>query len=211
MAMEKFDKKAHWEHIYSTKALNEVSWYQPKPMESLMFVEEFGLQKDSKIIDIGGGDSLLVDHLLDRGFTHITVLDISAAAIERAKARLGEKAARVNWIVADAAQFRPQERYDFWHDRAAFHFLTEQADVDQYLTAVKNGLNENGVLVVGTFSESGPTKCSGIQVKQYSEASMTQLLEGQFSKIRCIESQHKTPFETIQNFVFCSFRPLAVA
>jgi ubiquinone/menaquinone biosynthesis C-methylase UbiE len=204
--MENFDKKAHWEKIYTTKSLNEVSWYQPTPETSLNFIHEFNLAKNAKIIDVGGGDSFLVDHLLLEGYTDITVLDISAAALERAKLRLGEKAQSVKWIVADASKFAPSEQYDFWHDRAAFHFLNTNDEIDAYLNCVHNGLSKNGVLVIGTFSENGPEKCSGIQIKQYSENSMVERLTHFFKKIKCITIDHVTPFNTIQNFIFCSFR-----
>jgi ubiquinone/menaquinone biosynthesis C-methylase UbiE len=203
--MDNFDKKAHWEKIYSTKSLNEVSWYQPQPVTSLNFIHEFNVPKNAKIIDVGGGDSFLVDHLLKEGYTDITVLDISAAALERAKARLGDKAKLVKWIEADAAKFTPSETYDFWHDRAAFHFLNSDLEIDAYLTSVKQGLNSTGILLMGTFSENGPEKCSGIQIKQYSENSMTERLNHFFNKIKCITIDHITPFNTIQNFIFCSF------
>jgi 2-polyprenyl-3-methyl-5-hydroxy-6-metoxy-1,4-benzoquinol methylase len=204
--MENFDKKAHWEKIYQTKSLQEVSWFQPKPETSLNFFSEFKIAKDAKIIDIGGGDSLLVDHLLDLGYTDITVLDISEAALTKAKTRLGNKAGLVKWIEADAATFVSNVQYDFWHDRAAFHFLTSAQEIEHYLQTVQQSIRPNGILVMGTFSEQGPTKCSGIQIKQYSEKSMSDLLTDFFEKIKCITVDHKTPFETIQQFIFCSFR-----
>ncbi len=204
--MENFDKKAHWEKIYQTKSLHEVSWFQPKPETSLQFFGEFKVPKDAKIIDIGGGDSLLVDHLLDLGYTDITVLDISEAALTKAKTRLGNRAGLVKWIEADAATFVSDVQYDFWHDRAAFHFLTSAQEIEHYLQTVQQSISPNGILVMGTFSEQGPTKCSGIQIKQYSEKSMSDLLTDFFEKIKCITVDHRTPFETIQQFIFCSFR-----
>jgi 2-polyprenyl-3-methyl-5-hydroxy-6-metoxy-1,4-benzoquinol methylase len=204
--MENFDKKAHWEKIYQTKSLQEVSWFQPKPETSLNFFNEFKIAKDAKIIDIGGGDSLLVDHLLDLGYTDITVLDISEAALTKAKTRLGNKAGLVKWIEADAATFVSNVQYDFWHDRAAFHFLTSAQEIEHYLQTVQHSISPNGILVMGTFSEQGPEKCSGIQIKQYSEKSMSDLLTDFFEKIKCITVDHRTPFETIQQFIFCSFR-----
>jgi ubiquinone/menaquinone biosynthesis C-methylase UbiE len=204
--MENFDKKAHWENIYTSKSLNEVSWYQPTPETSLNFIHEFNVPKKAKIIDVGGGDSFLVDHLLMEGYTDITVLDISAAALERAKLRLGKKAQLVKWIVADASKYTPTEHYDFWHDRAAFHFLNSDSEIDAYLNSVHNGLSKNGILVMGTFSENGPEKCSGIKIKQYSENSMVERLTHFFNKIKCISIDHITPFNTIQNFIFCSFK-----
>ncbi|NJB84363.1 SAM-dependent methyltransferase [Lewinella marina] len=204
--MEPFDRTRHWEKIYRTKNLEEVSWYQRDPATSLGFIDAFAVPLDARIIDVGGGDSFFVDRLLDRGYRRVTVLDISAAAIERARRRLGDRADAVNWIVADAADFRPPEQYDFWHDRAAFHFLTDEGDIENYLASARAGLAPGGVLVIGTFSEQGPEKCSGIRIRQYSEASMARRLEEHFEKIRCITVDHQTPFDTVQNFVFCSFR-----
>lgn len=209
--MENFDRKKHWENIYQTKLLNEVSWFQPTPETSLDFIKQFNVPTNAKIIDIGGGDSFLVDHLLDKGYRDITVLDISEAAIERAKQRLCDRAEKVKWIVADAAKFQPTEKYDFWHDRAAFHFLTDEQEISNYLDTAQRSIKPTGVLVIGTFSEQGPKKCSGIEIKQYSENSMTERLKKFFEKIKCITIDHKTPFDTIQNFVFCSFRKLQVA
>jgi SAM-dependent methyltransferase len=204
--MENFDRKKHWENIYTTKELKDVSWYQPTPETSLNFLKEFNIGKTAKIIDVGGGDSFLVDNLLDLGYEDITVLDISEAAINRAKKRLGERAARVKWIVADAAGFKPSEQYDFWHDRAAFHFLTEDNEITNYIDTIRHSLKPNGVLVIGTFSEQGPKKCSGIEIKQYSETTMVERLQKFFEKVKCITVDHKTPFDTIQNFIFCSFK-----
>ena len=203
--MENFNNKDHWENIYTNKALTDVSWYEPVPETSLEIVEQAKLSKAAKIIDVGGGDSLLVDHLLEAGYTDVTVLDISANALERAKARLGEKAALVKWVVSDASTFSPVETYDFWHDRAVFHFLTEEQDIENYMAVLSAGIKPGGRLVMGTFSESGPLKCSGIPIKQYSEKSMTERLNIAFEQIRCFTVDHKTPFDTIQNFLFCSF------
>jgi 2-polyprenyl-3-methyl-5-hydroxy-6-metoxy-1,4-benzoquinol methylase len=206
--MKIFERKKHWENIYETKELKDVSWFQPKPETSLDFFKQFKVPTTAKIIDIGGGDSLLVDYLLDLGYQDITVLDISKAAIEKAKVRLGIRAKLVKWIVTDAVIFKPTEKYDFWHDRAAFHFLTDEKEISNYLETAQENINPNGILVIGTFSEEGPTKCSGIDIKQYSESTMTERLKQFFDKIKCITVDHKTPFDTIQNFVFCSFKKL---
>lgn len=206
--LDNFDRKKHWENIYQTKELKDVSWFQPTPETSLDFFKQFNVPTTAKVIDIGGGDSFLVDYLLDLGYQDISVLDISAAAIDRAKQRLGDKAKNVKWIVADAATFKPTEKYDFWHDRAAFHFLTDEKEISNYLETAQKNINPTGVLVIGTFSEQGPKKCSGIEIKQYSETTMTDRLKMFFEKIKCITVDHKTPFDTIQNFVFCSFRKL---
>ena len=209
--MENFDRKNHWETIYQTKELNDVSWYQPTPETSLEFTTQFNLPKTAKIIDIGGGDSFLVDHLLDLGYQDISVLDISASAIEKAKLRLGDKSNKVKWIVTDITLFTPTEQYDFWHDRAAFHFLTSETDISTYLETARQAISSTGIMVIGTFSEQGPKKCSGIEIKQYSENSMTERLKNIFKKINCITIDHKTPFDTVQNFVFCSFKKLGLS
>ncbi len=209
--MDNLDKKKHWENIYQTKDLQTVSWYEPKPTTSLDFLKQFNVSTTAKIIDIGGGDSYLVDNLLDLGYQDITVLDISEAALDKAKQRLGKKASKIKWIVADAATFKPSEKYDFWHDRAAFHFLTQETEITNYIDTIQKNINPTGVLVIGTFSRQGPTKCSGIEIKQYSEKSMTDRLKAFFEKIKCITVDHITPFETVQNFIFCSFKRVATA
>lgn len=203
--MDIFDRKKHWENIYSTKQLNEVSWYQPTPETSLEYIVTLNIPKTANIIDIGGGDSFLVDNLLELGYQNITVLDISKKAIERAKHRLGKLSENVKWIEADVSNFNPIEHYDLWHDRAAFHFLTKEKEIENYLKAVVKGVSDTGNVVIGTFSTEGPKKCSGIEIQQYSEASLTKTF-GAFNKINCKNIAHKTPFNTIQNFVFCSFK-----
>lgn len=197
------NKKIHWENVYETKSPNEVSWTQEIPKTSLDLIKSFGLSKTSKIIDVGGGDSKLVDYLIAEGFENITVLDISAKAIERAKARLGIKAENVNWIVSDVTEFEPNEKFDVWHDRATFHFLTSNQEIEQYLKIVQKSVVGN--LIIGTFSENGPLKCSGLEIKQYKEESLKAVFKDDFDKISCFTEDHTTPFDTIQNFIFCSF------
>jgi 2-polyprenyl-3-methyl-5-hydroxy-6-metoxy-1,4-benzoquinol methylase len=204
--MENQERKKHWETIYQTKQLNEVSWYQPVPHTSLDLVSKYVKSFDAKIIDIGGGDSFLVDHLLKLGYTNISVLDISEAAIERAKTRLGELAKNVTWIVSDISTFSPTEKYDFWHDRAAFHFLTNKEEISRYVSNVQASINSNGILAIGTFSENGPLKCSGIEITQYTEDSLSNLFTNGFEKIESFLVDHPTPFDTVQNFVFGVFR-----
>lgn len=201
--MEK-QNKIHWETVYETKNSDQVSWTQEKPTTSLDFIHSFGLAKTAKIIDIGGGDSKLVDYLLDEGFENITVLDISAKALEKAQQRLGDKAKKVNWVVSDITEFEPTTTFDVWHDRAAFHFLTTAQQIEKYLTIARNSVN--GYMVIGTFSENGPTKCSGLDIKQYNEHTLTKELNTAFDKISCVTEDHTTPFGTQQNFVFCSFK-----
>ncbi|MDT7832999.1 class I SAM-dependent methyltransferase [Flavobacteriaceae bacterium S356] len=198
------DRHQHWEHVYETKTPEQVSWTQKVPRTSLDFINATQLPKNASIIDIGGGDSNLVDFLLEEGYTNITVLDISGKALERAKERLGEKAKIVQWIVSDITHFKPTMQYDIWHDRAVFHFLTKPEEIEAYVSLANNHVNSN--MVIGTFSESGPLKCSGLEITQYSEASMSSRFQEKFDRIKCLEETHKTPFNTTQNFVFCSFK-----
>ena len=197
-------RKNHWETVYETKNPNEVSWTQEIPKTSLDFIKSFDLTKKSKIIDIGGGDSKLVDFLIEEGFENITVLDISAKAIEKAKARLGVNAEKVNWIVSDITEFETNETFEIWHDRATFHFLTSEEQIKKYMETARKSVS--GYLTVGTFSESGPKKCSGLDIKQYNEETLTAEMENGFEKIKCVTEDHTTPFETKQNFIFCSFK-----
>lgn len=198
------DSKEHWETIYKTKQPNEVSWTQEVPVVSLAFIHQFNIPKTAKIIDIGGGDSNLVDFLLAAGYTNISVLDISEAAILRAKERLGANASEVNWIVCDILDFRPKEKYDVWHDRAAFHFQTDTSKIDTYLNIVKNAVD--GMVIIGTFSTDGPTKCSGLEIQQYDEDGMKAKFEkSDFKNLECKREDHITPSGAVQNFVFCSF------
>lgn len=201
---ETFNRKEYWENIYGTKALNEVSWYQPTPETSLNIIAATGISKDAAIIDVGGGDSFLVNHLLKAGYTDITVLDISEKAIERAKIRLGSDATKVKWIVEDAAQFNPPQQYELWHDRAAFHFLREPNEIVHYVNTASNNITPKGSLVIGTFAKDGPLKCSGIEISQYDASDLATT----FTQLTLKESYkvaHPTPFDTIQNFTFCWF------
>ena len=198
--------KEHWENVFATKQETEVSWFQPYPKTSVEFLELFKLPLDSNIIDVGGGDSHFVDALLEKGYKNIFVLDISSNAIERAKARLGSKSSKVNWIVSDITLYEPKIKFDFWHDRAAFHFLTSEEKINKYVSIAESAINKDGYLILGTFSESGPTKCSGLEIKQYNETSMSVRFEIAFERIKCFTENHITPFNTVQNFLFCSFK-----
>ena len=202
--MTNSDKKNHWETVYETKNPNEVSWTQEVPKTSLDFIFSFGVKKDAKIIDIGGGDSKLVDYLLKEGFENITVLDISEKALEKAKNRLGDQAKKVNWVISDITEFEPNTTFDIWHDRATFHFLTTPEQVTKYMDTARKSVSD--YITIGTFSENGPTKCSGLEIKQYSEQTLTYELKNGFDKIRCVTENHTTPFNTTQNFLFCSFK-----
>ena len=199
-------EKYYWENIYRTKQPEQVSWTQQVPRTSLEFIHGFQLPKTARIIDVGGGDSRLVDFLLDEGFEDITVLDISGAALEKAKKRLGERAAKVNWIEQDITEFEPAAPFDCWHDRATFHFLTNEEQINKYTTIAMKSIVPAGFAVIGTFSENGPEKCSGLSIMQYTEDSLTDRLQNGFQKIVCKREDHITPLKTRQNFLFCSFQ-----
>ncbi len=200
------ERKTHWDKIYTSKKPNEVSWTQVIPKTSLEFVQSANLDKLASIIDIGGGDSLLVDFLLDEGYVNISVLDISEQALNKAKLRLGERAAKVNWIVSDVTEFQPTTAYDFWHDRAAFHFLTTEEQIAKYISTARQAVKANGIVTIGTFSTKGPQKCSGLDIKQYSEETLLNEFINGFEKIKCVTEDHITPFNTTQNFLFCCLR-----
>ena len=196
--------KAHWETVFATKQPHEVSWTQETPETSISYFQAANLPKTAKIIDVGGGDSKFVDYLLANDYEDITVLDISKHALDRAKARLGEVAQKVTWIESDINDFHPTETYDFWHDRAAFHFLTAAQPIARYAQIVAAHAKH---IVIGTFSVLGPLKCSGLTIQQYDETSMKSLFEGVgFSAIACELVDHTTPSGAIQNFVFCSVK-----
>lgn len=199
-------KKEHWESVFATKQETEVSWYQTKPQTSINFFTENKIPKDAKIIDIGGGDSYLIDNLLAMGYTDLFLLDISANAIERIKNRLGAKANNVTFIVSDVLEFKPETIFDVWHDRASFHFLTTQNDIHTYKKLVANSIKANGFLFLGTFSENGPLKCSGLEITQYSEEKFESIFGNNFTKLNCFSENHQTPFDTTQNFIFCTFK-----
>ena len=199
------DSKEHWENIYQIKKSDEMSWHQDKPNTSLDLIVEIDLDKSAEIIDVGAGNSKLVDNLIDLGFRNVTVLDISSSALEKSKKRLGEKADSVKWVVSDLREFETKDRYDLWHDRAVLHFLTREEDINKYVETARKFLNKNGYLIVSTFSLNGPKKCSGLEVKQYSEDSMKELFSD-FEHIRSFEEEHKTPWDASQIFLYSVFR-----
>jgi cyclopropane fatty-acyl-phospholipid synthase-like methyltransferase len=200
------NKKEHWENVFSQKQQNEVSWYQPVPKSSIDFFESNSVPKDAAIIDVGSGDSYFIDYLIDKGYQNVYALDISSHALERLKTRLGDKANRVHFIVSDVLDIDAPVTFDYWHDRAAFHFLSDSNDVDKYISITSNYIKPNGKMMVATFSDSGPLKCSGINVKQYSKVELANQFSNTFEKIKCVDEVHSTPFNTIQNFTYCSFK-----
>lgn len=195
--------KEHWENVYANKTPSEVSWTQEIPKTSLELILNNSTDKSLNIIDIGGGDSLLVDFLLAEGYTNITVLDISGLAIKRAQKRLGDLSNNVTWIVSDINDFKPKHKYDIWHDRAAFHFLTEENQIKSYVSLVNEFVEKQ--LILSTFSINGPLKCSGLNITQYSSEKMDELFKENFQMKECIFEDHITPFNTVQNFIFCNF------
>jgi ubiquinone/menaquinone biosynthesis C-methylase UbiE len=198
--------KSHWENIYTSKTEDQMSWYEEYPAISLKYFEEKNLEKDAAIIDIGGGQSRFAEVLIDKGFTNVTVLDISASAIENNRKRMGKKSEKIKWVVSDINSFSPDEKYTFWHDRAVLHFLTTDDQVKDYLHRADLFIDEKGFLTLGTFSDKGPTKCSGLEIRQYTEDTITNLFGSAFEKLYCEEINHLTPAKKEQNFVFCNFR-----
>lgn len=199
-------QKDYWNKIYDSKSEAEVSWYQDIPKKSLELIAELGVNESDAIIDIGGGESRMVDHLLDQGFSKLSVLDISSTALEKTKERLCEKSSFVKFIVTDIRSFVPREKYQLWHDRATFHFLTSEEDILAYLEIANRAIAPGGNLIVSTFSKSGPEKCSGLPISQYSDNDLKVLFGKYFANIRCLEDTHKTPWGTGQNFVYCGFK-----
>lgn len=198
-------RQAHWEHVYETKAGNELSWYQKIPEISLALIRAAGIAPGAEIIDIGGGESRLADALLDAGF-HPTVLDISGTALAAAKARLGPRSAKVTWIVADVTAWEPSQAYDLWHDRAAFHFLTEVADRQAYAERVGKAVPVGGHVIIGTFAPEGPERCSGLPVRRHDAASIGAILGGGFVLVETRRDDHITPAGATQRFQFSLFR-----
>jgi len=198
--------KEHWDNIYATKDMQEVSWFQKVPTTSLELINQVAKNKQDPIIDIGGGDGFLVDNLLALGYTDITVLDISKNAIDRAKKRLGKLAEKVKWIVADITEFVPNKEYVIWHDRAVFHFLTEQQDKENYRELVNSVVS--GYFILATFSDQGPDKCSGLEICNYAKQDMQAFFSASFRMIRSFKYNHPTPFGTYQNFIFSVFNKM---
>src|SRR5688572_1585098 len=197
----------HWETVYRRRAPGEVSWYRPHLEKSLRFIEQAGLEKDAAIVDIGGGASTLVDDLLLRGYENVTVLDLSAKAITQARERLGARGDTVTWIVGDVTEVElPVHGYDFWHDRAVFHFLTDPGTRERYVAAARRALRPGGHILVATFGPSGPERCSGLPVARYSADGIHAQFGEEFRQVGSDEEVHQTPSGTEQEFVYCYCR-----
>lgn len=204
--MQSDKRRDHWENVYTKKGENEVSWFQENPATSLELIAQVGAKPGSAIIDIGGGASRLVDNLVQRGFEDVTVLDLSEAALEAAKARLGKHAAHVHWMVADATTWEPQKAYEIWHDRAAFHFLTDEHDRSEYVARLGRAVKAGGYVIIATFALDGPERCSGLQVVRYDPASLGKTLGSAFELVDTRQHTHATPWGTEQSFQFSLFR-----
>ena len=203
--MSNLDRQTHWQDVYGVKSETEVSWFQQQPSLSLELIKTAGCGRHDPIIDIGGGASRLVDALLDAGYDAITVLDLSAKALDAAKARLGAWAKQVTWVVADVTRWEPPQQYALWHDRAAFHFLTEAADRAAYVDRLSRALRPADQAIIGTFALDGPTQCSGLPVVRYDAASLRQTLGPAFELLETRAHDHRTPWGGIQKFQFSRF------
>jgi SAM-dependent methyltransferase len=207
--MSNNERHAHWENVYQTKGERDVSWFQESPEISLDLIRATGAKVDSSIIDIGGGASRLVDALVDEGFAAITVLDLSEKALATAKARLGARSASVKWIAADVTAWEPAQSYDVWHDRAAFHFLTEPKDRTAYVERVLRAVRPGGQVIIGTFAPDGPERCSGLPVVRHDAESLGKILGPACELIESRNHAHQTPMGGIQRFQFSRFRRLS--
>lgn len=200
------DRTAHWQEVYKAKQENEVSWFQDSPQVSLDLIEATGMPREAAIIDVGGGESRLVDALLERGHTNVSILDLSSAALEVARNRLGEQAGRVKWIVGDATAWEPTDRFDIWHDRAAFHFLVDPAERQAYVNRLRASLKPGGQVIIGTFAPDGPEKCSGLPVMRHDARSLGHELGEEFKLEESLPQEHLTPGGSVQHFQFSRFR-----
>lgn len=196
----------HWEKVYRGRPLSEMSWYQPDPQPSLDWIAGLELPVSAPFIDVGGGDSLLVDRVLELGFSDVAVLDVSSHALQRAKDRLGKRARRVRWIASDCLSYQPDRPYLLWHDRAVFHFLKEPDVRERYMERVRQGLAPGGYLLLATFSEEGPEVCSGLPVQRYSKTALKAQVGPEFEKLHLENHIHKTPSGVVQHFTYGLFR-----
>ncbi|MBF0424464.1 MAG: class I SAM-dependent methyltransferase [Magnetococcales bacterium] len=200
------DQKTHWEGVYGKKKVTETSWYQKIPLTSLTLIENAALHEDEAIIDVGGGASTLVDHLLTAGYQNLTVLDISSKALENARLRLLDREGEVAWIDADVTDFDSQATYDLWHDRAVFHFFTQPEQRRAYVASLMRHLKPRGHAIIATFAIDGPTRCSNLEIVRYTPEALHQELGPQFELLETITETHITPSNKKQSFVYCRFR-----
>jgi len=200
------DRKEHWETVYRSKAHDSVSWYESMPRTSLELVGACGLHAAAGIIDVGAGASALVDGLLERGHSDVSVLDVSAAALEAVKARLGDRASRVSWIVSDVTEWEPARSYHLWHDRAVLHFLATPEDREAYRSVLERSIERGGWVILATFAAGGPLRCSGLDVIRYSGEDLAGFLGAGFQMERGFTRIHRTPSAADQAFQWGVFR-----
>ena len=200
--MNEGTRRDHWQNVYGSKAFTDVSWFQPRPERSLQIIKETAVGRDDAIIDVGGGASTLVDHLLDDGFSDITVLDIADLAFEQSKKRLGVRADGVDWIVRDVTAFQPARTWQLWHDRAVLHFLIEEQDRARYVDVLRQGLAPGGHIVLSVFGPDGPLKCSGLEIRRYSVDMVGELLGPDFELLNSEIEDHLTPTGSTQQFLY---------
>ena len=198
------DNKKHWENIYQKKKIDGVSWFQKVPLESLQLIKKYSISNCDKIIDVGCGKSFLTDNLLELNYTNISLVDISSNALKEVKQRLQNKS--LNFIEIDVLNFNSNDKYDIWHDRAVFHFITNKKSVEKYISLCNEYIIEGGKLIIGTFAEDGPLKCSGLEIKRYSIENLRKLFAENFEFIEGVKKLHRTPFDTEQSFTFCVFK-----
>ena len=199
------NRAEHWNQVYQCNSPDDVSWFQTRPAASSKLIEGCGVGKANGIIDVGGGASMLVDFLLDAGYTQLAVLDISVAALDHAKGRLGARADAVDWIAADVTTFVPTRQFGLWHDRAVFHFLTEKADRQKYVETMKRTLAPEGHTIIATFATDGPEKCSGLAVSRYDGPAICAELGAEFQLLEQVNETHVTPWKTEQQFSYFRF------
>lgn len=199
-------KQAHWDGVYASKGADDLSWHQDDPSMSLELIREVAPDLDARIIDVGGGTSILVDRLLETGYTALTVLDISETALAQSKSRLGANGNHVRWEVADVTQAGHLGRFDVWHDRAVFHFLTSERDRQSYVGLAERSIPSGGHLIVATFAVDGPERCSGLPVCRYDATSLAQVFAHGFEPVRAVQETHLTPWGASQKFVYCVLR-----
>ena len=201
------DIRSHWENVYLTKPPDAVSWYRPHLDRSFRLIESASPDRNASIIDVGGGESTLVDDLLSRGYHNVTILDISQTALDVTRTRLGDAGERVHWLCADITLANlPANAFDVWHDRAVFHFLVDPCQRQGYVHSVLTAVKPRGHLIVGTFGPEGPTRCSGLHVRRYDADSLHNEFGERFKLVESCEELHETPFGTTQQFLYCSFR-----
>lgn len=196
------EREDHWQTVYQTKEEDEVSWFQERPAVSLDLIGRSGFGPEAGLIDVGGGASRLIDHLLAAGWRDLTVLDVAKAALDRSRERLGEQAKQVSWVAADITRWQPERRYDLWHDRAVFHFLTDPADRAAYRAVLARALRPGGQAIIGTFAADGPERCSGLPVCRYDAAALAAEFGPSFRLEEALTHEHATPSGKVQKFQF---------